>query len=238
MKKLGVIAALPAEAKCFQINKLSFEAPIEIEKNVFLCISGIGYKSCLNAAKKLVKLNVDGLISWGIAGAISDSIKSGDVIIARSVINHKNIYSTSYEWQKKIISHFKNSSYKIFDGDIVSTEKICASFEEKMKLFRKTKALAIDMESAGIAEVAMAGNLDFIIIRAIADNADSNIPEAVIKNIDNFGRINIGKFLVFCLFHPTQIYETILLAKNYKKSLSTLTNISTELRKKKFFYFP
>ena len=58
-----------------------------------------------------------------------------------------------------------------------------------MKLFRKTKALAIDMESAGIAEVAMASNLDFVIIRAIADNANSNIPEAVIKNIDNLSNL-------------------------------------------------
>ena len=103
MKKLGIIAALPAEAKCFQINELSFETPIEIEKNVFLYISGIGYESSLNATKKMVKLNVDGLISWGIAGAISNSINSGDMVIARSVINHRNIYSTSHEWQKKII---------------------------------------------------------------------------------------------------------------------------------------
>ena len=238
MKKLGIIAALPAEAKCFQINELNFETPIEIEKNVFLCISGIGYESSLNATKKLVKLNVDGLVSWGIAGAISHSINSGDMVIARSVINHRNIYSTSREWQKKIISHFKDSSYKIFNGDVVSTEKICTSFEEKIKLFRKTKALAIDMESAGIAEIAMASNLDFIIIRAIADNADSNIPEAVIKNIDNFGRINIGRFLVYCLFHPAQIYELILLAISYKKALCVLTNISKELKKKNFFYFP
>ena len=236
MKKLGIIAALPAEAKCFQINKLSYKSPIEIEKNVFLCISGIGYESSLNASKKLVKLNVDGLISWGIAGGISNSINSGDMIIARSVINQRNIYSTSHEWQKKIISHFKDSSYKIFDGDVVSTERICASFKEKMKLFKETKALAIDMESLGIAEIANASNLDFIIIRTIADNADSNIPKAVIKNIDNFGRINIGKFLASCLFHPTQIYEIILLAKNYKKSLAALTKISIELKKKNFFY--
>ena len=109
MKKLGIIAALPAEAKCFQTNELSYKTPIEIEKNVFLCISGIGYESSLNATKKLVKLNVDGLISWGIAGAISNSINSGDMIIARSVINHRNIYNTSHEWQKKIISHFQDS---------------------------------------------------------------------------------------------------------------------------------
>ena len=57
MKKLGIITALPAEAKCFQAKKINFKSPIEIERNIFLCISGIGYKSSLYAANELIKLS-------------------------------------------------------------------------------------------------------------------------------------------------------------------------------------
>ena len=56
MKKLGIITALPAEAKCFHTTKINLKSPFEIEKGIFLCISGIGYKSSLNAAKELIKL--------------------------------------------------------------------------------------------------------------------------------------------------------------------------------------
>ena len=174
MKKLGIITALPAEAKCFQAKKINFKSPIEIERNIFLCISGIGYKSSLYAANELIKLNVDALISWGIAGATCDLVNTGDLILAKAVKRHKNIYKTSNEWCKKIIYHFQGSSLKILNEDIVSTEEICSTPVKKMNLFKKTKASVVDMESAAMAEVAMTNNLDFIIVRAIADNAILN----------------------------------------------------------------
>ncbi len=236
MKKLGIIAALPAEAKCLQTKKIILKSPFEIEKNIFLCVSGIGYQSSLDATKELLKLNVDALISWGIAGATCDLVNTGDLILAKAVKKHEKIYYTSDEWCKKIIYHFHDSSHRIFNKDIVSTEKIYATPVEKMKLFRRTKALAIDMESAAMAEVAIKNNLDFIVIRAIADSAILNIPDTVIKNIDNYGHIKILKLIISCIFNPSQINQILLLAKSYKKALKSLENFSTELKKENFFY--
>tara|TARA_B100001996_G_scaffold281182_1_gene221627 strand:- start:1344 stop:2060 length:717 start_codon:yes stop_codon:yes gene_type:complete len=236
LKKLGIIAALPAEAKCFQTKKINFKSPFEIKKNVFLCISGIGYKSSHDATKELLKLNIDALISWGIAGATCDLVTTGDLILARSVRNHKKIYYTTDEWCKKIIHHFQDSSHKLLYKDIVSTDEICATPVEKIKLFKKTKALAIDMESAAIAEVAIKNNLDFIAIRVISDNVTQSIPEIVIKNIDNYGYIDILKLIKFCMFNPSQINQILLLAKSYKKALKSLENFSIELKKENFFY--
>tara|TARA_B100000953_G_scaffold280729_1_gene257712 strand:+ start:579 stop:1295 length:717 start_codon:yes stop_codon:yes gene_type:complete len=236
LKKLGIITALPAEAKCFQAKKINFKSPIEIERNIFLCISGIGYKSSLYAANELIKLNVDALISWGIAGATCDLVNTGDLILAKAVKRHKNIYKTSNEWCKKIIYHFQGSSLKILNEDIVSTEEICSTPVKKMNLFKKTKASVVDMESAAMAEVAMTNNLDFIIVRAIADNAILNIPDVVIKNIDNYGRIKIIKLMTSCMFRPSQINQIFLLAKSYKKALKSLEIFSIELKKENFFY--
>ncbi len=238
MKKLGIIAAIPAEAKCLQSKKIKFSEPFEIEKNIFLCVSGVGYQSSLHATKKLIELNVDGLISWGIAGGICKSIHSGDLILAKAVTNQEKSYKTSNKWCRKIENYFHNSLCKILSGDIVSTKKICATSIEKTKLFKETGALAIDMESFAMAEIAETNNLDFIIIRAIADDANLNLPEAVIENIDNFGRLKIVKFIISCLLRPTQINKIILLAKNYRKALKSLKNISIELKKENFLYFP
>ena len=237
MKKLGIIAALPAEAKCFHTTKINLKSPFEIERSIFLCISGIGYKSSLNAAKELIKLNVDAIISWGIAGATCDLVNTGDIILAKSIKNHKNIYSTSVKWRKKIIEHFKDSSLNILNEDVVSVEEVCNTPIKKIELFKKTKAVAIDMESAAIAEVAMSNNLDFITVRAIADNSALYIPDVVVKNIDNYGHIKIIKLITSCMFYPSQINQIFLLAKSYKKALKSLENFSTELKKENFFYF-
>jgi len=237
LKKLGIIAALPAEAKCFHTMKINLKSPFEIKRSIFLCISGIGYKSSLNAAKELINLNVDAIISWGIAGATCDLVNTGDIILAKSVKNHKNIYSTSVKWRKKIIDHFKDSSINILSEDIVSAEEICNTPIKKMELFKKTKAVAIDMESVAIAEVSMKNNLDFIAIRAIADNATLNIPDVVVKNIDNYGHIKMMKLIASCMLYPSQINQIFLLAKSYKKALKSLENFSVELKKENFFYF-
>jgi len=237
LKKLGIIVALPAEARCFQSGKINLRLPIEIKKNIFLCVSGIGYTSSLNATKELIKLNVDALISWGIAGATCNSVNTGDLILAESVVceYRERIYNASSDWYKKIIYHFDSSLSNILKGSVVSTNDICSTSEKKIELFKKTGALAIDMESAAMAEVAIDNNIDFIVIRAIADNASLNIPEALIKNIDGFGRVKIIKLIISCLLHPSQINQIFLLAISYKKALKSLENFSRVLKKENFF---
>ena len=226
-----------------QIQDKFFYLPIHCKhllnlgKNIFLCLSGIGHKSSFDATKKLIKLNVDALISWGIAGATCDLVTTGDLILAKTIIKDGKSYNTSDEWCKKIIYHFKDSPHRILNKDIVSTGEICATSVEKMRLFKKTKALAIDMESAAMAELAIENNLDFIVIRAIADSEVLNIPDAVIKNIDNYGRIKIIRLIRSCMLNPSQINQIVLLAKSYKKSLKSLENFSIELKKENFFYF-
>ena len=190
------------------------------------------------SSKELIKLNIDGLISWGIAGAACESIKSGDLIIAKVVTNQEKSYSTSDEWRQKIEGYFQNFIPKILSGNIVSTKKICNTSTRKTELFKKTGALAIDMESFAVAEIAKVNNLDFIVIRAIADDANLNLPEAIIKNIDNFGRVKLIQFTISCLLHPAQINKIILLAKSYRKALKSLEKFSIELKKKKFLYYP
>ena len=74
LSRVGIIVALPAEAKCLYSKKLKVGLPDEIQKDIFLCLSGIGYESALIAAKKLTALKVDALISWGVAGAIDKSV--------------------------------------------------------------------------------------------------------------------------------------------------------------------
>ena len=82
-------------------------------------------------------------------------VKSGDLIIAKVVTNQEKSYKTSNKWHRKIENHFHNSLCKILSGDIVSTKKICATSIEKTKLFKETGALAIDMESFAMAEIAL-----------------------------------------------------------------------------------
>ncbi len=235
MSRIGIIAALPAEAKCLYSKKLKAGLPIEIQQGVFLCLSGIGHESALFAAKKLTALKVDALISWGVAGAIDKSVNSGDVILASSIINETNRYSISEAWLNRVSKHLQSLSM-VSIGSIASSKEICASTADKHYLLQKTGALAVDMESNAIAEIATVNNLDFLVIRAISDNADTAIPEAVLKHTNNMGQPRIFNFMLSCITKPNQIREISSLARGYKKGLASLLEIADVLKDKHFLY--
>jgi len=236
LNRLGIIAALPAEAKCLHYKNLYVAAPVEIQKDIFLCLSGMGYKSAHNATKELLGLKVDALISWGVAGAIDNSLNPGDLILAESIISEDKIYKISNEWFKQISEHFQKTPYKVFNGDIASNRAICASTTDKELLFQKTSALAVDMESTSIVELASANNIDFLVIRAIADDTGTSIPEAVLNHTDSLGKPDPIPFMLSCLKKPGQINNLFKLARCYKQALKTLIHIAPDLKKQHFLY--
>jgi adenosylhomocysteine nucleosidase len=236
LSKLGIIAALPAEAACLYNKKSSISTPVEIQKNIFLCLSGIGYESACYATKKLLDFNVNALISWGVAGAINTSLSPGDLILADLILSEDKTYQTSTEWKNKLTEYFRKSPCKVLKGSIASSREICASIIDKKNLLDKTGGLAVDMESVAIAETATNNSLDFLVIRSIADTADVSIPEAVLKHTNNLGQPELSKFVLSCVLKPGQIRDISILAKNYKMALKTLNNIAEDLKKQNFFY--
>lgn len=236
LNKVGIIVALPAEARCLCSKKLKIGTPVEIQKDIFLCLSGIGYESALSAAKELTVLRVDALISWGVAGAIDKSLSSGDIILANSIINEDKNYSTTREWLSRVSDHLQ-SFFSISNGDIVSSKEICASPMDKLHLFQKTNAIAVDMESAAIAETASANNLDLLLIRTISDDTDTAIPEAVLKYTNNLGQPRILNFMLCCISNPNQIRNIFALKNGYKKALASLSKIAQVLNDRQFLYF-
>ncbi len=236
MSKLAIIAALPAEAACLYNKKLNVGAPVEIHKNIFLCLSGMGHESATQAANECLALNVNGLVSWGVAGAIEKTLGSGNLILASSIVTADKTYQTSSEWQNNLLANFRNNGIKTSNGNIASCKEVCASITDKNNLLNKTGAIAVDMESAAIAEIAQCNKLDFVAIRAVADKANTSIPEAVLNHTDNLGNPKLLNFIFSCISRPSQIRDIAVLAKSYKNALSTLRKIAPELISQNFFY--
>ena len=235
MIKIGINAALPAEAACLYDKKLKVQTPVEIQQDIYLCLSGMGYDAANEATEKLINLNINTLMSWGVAGALDPSLASGDLIIANSIISNDKTYKTATKWQNQLLVFCSEKNYKVLNADIFSSKDVCATIEDKKELFEKNKAIAVDMESAAIAEKALNHNLDFITIRSIADKADMAIPEAVLKHTDKLGNPEILKFIGSCISKPAQIKELLKLASSYKKALETLSDIAPALKKQYFF---
>ena len=236
MSKLGIIAALPAEAHCLRTEKYKLNSPLEIQKDIFVCISGMGAKNASTSARKLIEINVNALISWGVAGAITSMLKPGDLLIANEVICEDTSLFPDDRWGRNIALDLNNTSISIYLEKLVSTDNMCSTPDDKMHLAANTGAYAVDMESAAIAKIAKEKEIDFLVLRAIADDVNTFIPTVVTQHTDILGRPKLLPFIISCLKQPGQIKELIKLAKYYNQALLTLKQIAPDLKKQHFLY--
>jgi len=236
LKKIGIIAALPDEAKCLYQDRLNQSEPIEIQQDIFLCLSGVGEALAAAATQRLLQHDIDALISWGVAGAIDPELKVGDMLISETVFYRDKKFTSSLSWFNNIIKELQSKFSNVRSGLIVSNTEICSSIENKQSLYKNTGAVAVDMESGAIAEIAYSKKIDFITIRAISDDANTIIPGVVLNNTDPLGRPDLFPFLFSCIKQPGQIIDLFKLAKRYKKALSSLIEIALYLKKHHFHY--
>ena len=69
-------------------------------------------------------------------------------------------------------------------GRLLTSARSVGSVEDKAALFERTGAVAVDMESAAIAEVAEQHGLPFLAVRVVVDSAGDVLPAAVTAAAD------------------------------------------------------
>ena len=205
MKKIGIIAAMNEEMKEIKnimtdINVINlYELDFfqgKIGNNIVILVeSGIGKVNAARVTQILIdKFNIDSVINVGSAGAASNSLNIGDIVIGEKIVQH-DFDITAFGHPKGYISNvgleiesdkdmvnkmrstiefINNPNEKIKIGIIASGDIFCTEISMKDKIRKKFKADAIEMEGAAIAQVCKLCNIPFIIIRGISDSPNGN----------------------------------------------------------------
>ncbi len=227
MSCIGIVCALSVEANCLTDKTIPTNIAMQINEHAIAIVCGMGEENALNAAQILIKKDVRALVSWGTAGALTENIHAGDLLLADGVVsNDENKYSFDTEWNKRIADELCNTSLKIRHGMIAHAQQVLATAEDKKNLHSKTNALAVDMESFAIAQLANKTTLPCISVRAIVDEASQCIPEAVIKNTDIFGRPALFPLFSSLIRQPSLIAELIKLGASMRAATKTLNTIT------------
>lgn len=228
MSCIGIISALSSEGRCLTGNTIPVNKPVQINEHAIAIICGMGEDKARIAAQTLLEQNVSVLVSWGTAGALTENIQSGDLLLADSIVaNDGNKYSFDTERNKRIANELCNTSLKIHHGIIANTKQVLATAEDKKRLHSKTNALAVDMESLAIAQIANKEKLPCVSIRAIVDEASQCIPEAIINNTDTFGRPALIPLFYSLLQNPGLLAELIKLGLAMKAAKTTLSTVAS-----------
>ena len=145
--------------------------------------------STLTAATMIEHFGAQKLLFSGVAGAISDELKVGDLIVATKLSQH-DLDITAFghpfgyvpegavfvESDRTLIELSKNVAAEmglhVKEGIIATGDQFVANEERKNWIGSTFNADALEMEGASVAVVCDALHVPFFILRAISDAAD------------------------------------------------------------------
>jgi len=87
----GIIAALPQEARClpeFSRCRRNRANPLPVRSgDLMLMISGSGQERAYHCARILIDRGVGALVSWGCAGALSEHLQPGTLLLPEHIVS-------------------------------------------------------------------------------------------------------------------------------------------------------
>lgn len=220
--RVGVIAALPPEGRCFAKRSLSPGSDISLPGAVHLQLSGMGPERARRATEILLSAGAKALVSWGVAGGLAPYLKSGTLLLPKQVRHtEREEYCPDPQWQQRLMSRLE-AKLPLSSAALCHTETILSSPEEKAYLYRQTQCVAVDMESAAIAKAATRAGVPFLIIRAIADPAQTSLPASALGALDAKGQLQPLALVTSLFKYPNNILGLWQLAKHFRAAKNTL----------------
>ncbi|HEY4265486.1 MAG TPA: hypothetical protein VGM72_09215 [Micropepsaceae bacterium] len=159
-----------------------------------------------------------GIISFGIAGGLSPSLKPGDCIIGVEVRDGEQRFISDEAWTARLAARLPDAILAPFAG----ADAILASKSAKADVFGQTGAHAVDMESHVVARLAEAHRLPFTVLRTIADPAGSALPPLARVAITAEGRMDLVAILKSLVGEPGQIGLLMRTARDSKAAFGSL----------------
>lgn len=198
---LGLLAALPQEiTSLVGPLKPGGSASLGPQCRVQLC--GVGADNARRAALALADAGATRLLSWGSAGGIAPALPAGSVLLPLTVRGaNGHGFSVTSTWHQQLHAQL-SKALPIHTGDLLEVSQVVASPQEKQRLFQGTGALAVDMESAAIAQVAAQRGLGFAALRVVLDSAQRSLPAAALVALDSAGHLQLAALLRALLLRP------------------------------------
>ncbi len=187
---IGLIVALPRELPVgfvrtewahtteafsfpfYQLRTPSFE--------VIAVRTGVGRTRAAAGAHLLARqFSAHLLVSFGFAGGLLPELAQGTLVIGDRVISEDPTlpaYSADCGVVEQLLKAAKAEGLPVRRGTVVTVERLVPDGRSKTALAHSTGASVVDMETAGIAEVAHVAGLAWVAVRAIVDTVDERLP--------------------------------------------------------------
>jgi adenosylhomocysteine nucleosidase len=186
-----------------------------------MALAGMGPEAARRACNALLSAGARSLVSWGCAGGLDATIRTGTVIVAAHVAGSAGImWSPARQWSDRV-ARALGDAVPIVRGTLASPDAVVHTPIEKRVLAQRGM-IAVDMESAAVAAAADGAGVPWIVVRAVADTAAMAVPASVTAAVDTAGQLSITRLTRALLRRPEEILLLPPLARGFRGALRAL----------------
>lgn len=150
-----------------------------------------------NNVESLLESGVDGILSFGTAGALTRDLQPGDIVLGESVLGSDGTsYACDPTWVKAI-----SDALEIKPVGVMGSENVIGATAKK-HLFADTARVAVDMESHIAAALAHEAGVPFAILRAVVDPVEFEFPEFVLDSVRPDGSVSLLPIIAGLCIQP------------------------------------
>ena len=227
MNGLGIVAALIAESRPLGSASRRGAGPATLADGTQLIVTGVGPAAATVGARRLLASGARALLSWGLAGALDPALAAGTVLLPSEVISPEGrLLLTTTDWRDRV-SKGLAARHVVCSGRLLTCREPLGSIAAKALAFRETGAVAADMESSAVGEVASAERVPFLVVRAIVDTAQDALPEVALSATGvGQDRLRLGRLLATIARTPGELPALIRLASRYRSASRALSAVA------------
>ena len=165
---------------------------------------------------------IRGVISFGVAGGLDPTLKSGDVVVATEVLAGDTRWLAGLPLNEQMIASVALGRRRVVRGCLAGVEKVVAARSVKAALRSATGAAAVDMESHIAAAYAAEAGLPFAALRVIAAPASRALPALAVAAIKPNGDIDVRTVLRGVARNPLTLRSLVSTGIDFNRALRSL----------------
>ena len=170
---------------------------------------------------ELSSSKLEAVVSTGYCGALDADLRESQIVVATNVLD----LETGATFACAPVS----SDNQFASGLIVSQDRVAIDSAEKQQLLTHN-ALAVEMESAGVAARAKSAGLPFFCIKVVSDRAAEPFGLDFNRMRTPEGRIRRGKISLHAVTHPKLIPELLRLRRRTRDAAKALGDFLVSCR--------
>ena len=165
---------------------------------------------------------IRGVISFGVAGGLDPSLRSGDIVVATEVMAGDTRWLAGLSLTEQQIAGIALGRRRVVRGGLAGVEEVVAGQACKAALRSVTGAAAVDMESHIAAAYAAENDLPFAALRVISDPASRALPALARAAIKPNGDIDLRKVLSGVVRNPRSLRALVSTGIDFNRALRSL----------------